>query len=500
MMPQNWVRGAKTTLAYTLAYLVFVLALNRFAFSDGWTIVWPLNGVNIALLLMRPRSSWPWMLAGIEIGTGIGDYLDDPLIHYEVLQRLLSAIEVVLSASLMPNFVTLERWLRTPHINSRFLTALAVGPGISGLLAAALFHWGLGQPFLRALTNWATADALGIVAFMPLVMSVTTPQFRALFARTELPKTMGMLILVFAGAELVFSVSTTPLLWLLFPILLLADSVLAFEGSAVAVAGVVLIAVYFTTNSLGPFGTWPAYRLVPRDFALQIFLGFQLVALFPASLMMMERRRMARELVDTNARLTVLASLDGLTGIANRRSFDERFVQEWSRATRHRKPLALAMIDLDNFKQFNDLYGHLAGDRCLCAVADALSREVQRPEDLVARFGGEEFALLLPHTSAEGAMKVVERIRVAIHSLAIEHIGNSWNRVTVSIGFSALTPTQDEGQSRLIQLADAALYQAKSGGRNRCESIISIEGAQAAANSGSTTARNRIVRILGRGG
>jgi diguanylate cyclase (GGDEF)-like protein len=215
--------------------------------------------------------------------------------------------------------------------------------------------------------------------------------------------------------------------------------------------------------------------------------------------MFMERRRMAAELHDTNARLTVLASLDGLTGIANRRSFDERLSHEWSRAVRLRKPLALAMIDLDNFKQFNDLYGHLAGDKCLCSVADELARQVQRPEDLIARFGGEEFALLLPHTSADGAQKVVERIRAAIIGLGIEHIGNSWKHVTVSIGYSSLTPVGSDGQSRLIQLADAALYQAKSGGRNRVETISSIEGAGATDKDfGSTTSRNRIVRILGR--
>jgi diguanylate cyclase (GGDEF)-like protein len=307
---------------------------------------------------------------------------------------------------------------------------------------------------------------------------------------------MGVLILALAGAELIFSVNRYPLTFLLYPLLLLTDSMLAFAGSSIAVVGVLFICVYFTNNSLGPFGVWPADLAVPRDLALQMYIGFHLLALFPASIMFMERRRMAEELRNTNARLTVLASLDGLTGIANRRSFDERFAQEWSRAVRHRKPIALGMIDLDNFKQFNDLYGHLAGDRALCAVAEALRQQVHRPEDLVARFGGEEFALLLPNTSAEGALTVVERIRAAVLDLGIEHIGNSWNCVTVSIGFSALTPTTNDGQSRLIQLADAALYQAKSRGRNRVESISSIEGAYSAGEHGTTT-RNRIVRILG---
>jgi diguanylate cyclase (GGDEF)-like protein len=403
---------------------------------------------------------------------------------------------VLISASLLPPFITLDRWLRTPRIFMRFAAALALGPGIAGLMAAALFHYTQGQSYLLAFNNWATADALGIAATMPLALSLRSAQMRKLFQREALPRTMGVLILVLAGAELIFSVSRYPLAFLLYPLLLLADSVLAFAGSSIAVVGVLFICMYFTSNALGPFGVWPGDLAVPRDLALQIYLGFHLLALFPASIMFMERRRMADELRNTNARLTVLASLDGLTGIANRRSFDERFAQEWSRAVRHRKPIALAMIDLDNFKQFNDLYGHLAGDRCLCAVADALSRQVQRPEDLVARFGGEEFALLLPHTSAEGALQVIERIRAAVLDLGIEHLGNSWNRVTVSIGFSALSPVSGDGQSRLIQLADAALYQAKNRGRNRVESISSIEGAHAAGAQG-TTARNRIVRIFG---
>jgi diguanylate cyclase (GGDEF)-like protein len=497
-IPQTWVRRAKTVIGFTLIYFCVDSALNTFAFSNAWTIIWPLNGVNVALLLMRPRSQWPWMLLGIEIGTGVGELFDDNGPLMELGQRLCSVTEVLVSACLLPPFVTLDRWLRTPRIFVRFSASLLLGPGIAGLMAAILFHYAKGQSFLLAFNNWATADALGIAATMPLALSLRSPQMRNLFQREALPKTMGVLVLAFAGAELIFSVSQYPLLFLLFPLLLLVDSLLSFAGSAIAVLGVIFISVYFTSNSRGPFGLWPSDLTVPRDLAMQIFLGFQMVALFPASLMFMERRRMTEELNDTNARLTVLASLDGLTGIANRRSFDERFAQEWNRAVRLRKPLALAMIDLDNFKQFNDLYGHVAGDRCLCAVADALSRQVQRPEDLVARFGGEEFALLLPHTSADGALKVVERIRAAILALAIEHIGNSWKHVTVSIGYSALTPTHSDGQSGLIQLADAALYQAKSSGRNRVETISSIEGLHAAGGSGSATAKHRINRILGR--
>jgi diguanylate cyclase (GGDEF)-like protein len=495
----TWARGARTVVAYSLLYFVIDVALNAFAFADAWTIVWPLNGVNVALLLMNPRSRWPWMVLGIEIGTGVGELFDDYSLWMEIAQRACSATEIVVSASLLPAFITLDRWLRNPRMFPRFVAALLLGPGISGVLAALLFHYAKGQSFLLAFNNWATADALGMAATMPLVLSLRTPQMQALFQRSALPRTLGALILAFAGAELIFSVSRYPLLFLLFPLLVLVEALLSFAGSAIAVVGVLFISVYFTTDGLGPFGNWPQDLGVPRDMAMQIFFGFQLIALFPASLMFMERRRMSAELHDTNARLTVLASLDGLTGIANRRSFDERFAHEWSRAVRHHKPLALAMIDLDNFKQFNDLYGHLAGDRCLCAVADALARQVQRPEDLVARFGGEEFALLLPHTSAEGALKVVERIRGAIFELGIEHIGNTWKHVTVSIGYSSLTPTQADGQSRLIQLADAALYQAKSGGRNRVETISSIEGLGATAQDfGSTTSRNRTVRILGR--
>jgi diguanylate cyclase (GGDEF)-like protein len=497
-MRQQWIRGAYTALSYGLIYLAADVALNRFAFSDGWTIVWPLNGVTVALLLMRPRSAWLYMLLGIEIGTGIGECLDDNSWGLEIGQRVCSVVEVLICAALLPACSALATWLRTPRIHARFFAALVLGPGTSGLMAAILFHSQRGDPYLLAFNNWATADALGVAATLPLVLALKSPQMRALFARAALPKTLGTLLVCFLGSTLIFSVNRYPLTFLLYPLLLLVDTVLAFAGSAIAVVGVCLIAVYFTTNGWGPFGAWSTDLFVSRDLALQLYFGFHVVALFPFSVLLMERRRLAEELRHSHARLKELASLDGLTGIGNRRAFDERFSAEWNRAVLQRNSIAIAIIDLDNFKQFNDLYGHPEGDNCLRAVAGVLSVEMRKPDDFAARFGGEEFAILLPNTSADDAFQVAERLRTAILNLGITHLGNPWNRVSVSIGYSSTTPTSQDTQLGLIQLADAALYRAKHLGRNCVETIKSREGLRAANDHLGDTTQVRLMRLLRR--
>ncbi len=459
--------AAILAFAFFLIYFIADTSLNLFAFSAGWTILWPLNGITIALLICRPKSEWLPMLIGIELGIGLGEFLDDNTLGSTIWQRVFSLIEVVVSAWFLPRFTTLEEWLRKPRIFIRFVCALVVGPLFSGVMAAVYFKITKGQAFFSALDDWATADAIGIAAIMPLALSIRSQEMLALFRVRTAWRTLVVLGMAFATAGVVFSVSQYPLLFLLYPTLLLVDSLLGFSGSALAVAAIAFLSVYLTTNAMGPFGRWPAGLPVTRDVAFQLFLGFHLVALFPASIMTLERRRMAAELVDRNAQLLLLASLDGLTGIANRRSLDERFSQEWGRAIRVQTPLALVMIDIDHFKQFNDIYGHHAGDRCLQAVAAALQAKVQRGQDHLARFGGEEFALLLPHTDLEGAMHIAEQMRLAVLDLAIPHRAAEGEQVTVSLGCAALTPAHGEDESRLLEIADAALYQAKSAGRNR---------------------------------
>jgi diguanylate cyclase (GGDEF)-like protein len=425
-----------------------------------------LNGVTIALLIMRPRSAWPAMLLGIEVGVGLGEYLDNNTLASVVWQRLFSLAEVVISAALLPAFHGLEPWLRKPRIYRRFIAALLLGPGISGVMAAIFFHITTGQGYLAAFDDWAPSDALGIAAIMPLALSCLSAEMRDLFRPRAIPRTLGVLAAALACAAAVFSVSSYPLLFLLFPALLVVDSLLGFSGSAIAVLAISLMAVYCTTHGMGPFGVWPSSLAVTSNVALQLYLGFQLVALFPASLMLLERRRMAVELRDRNQQLLLLASVDGLTGIANRRSLDERFAQEWNSATRFHASLALIMIDIDHFKQFNDLYGHPAGDLCLQAVAAALQSTVQRAPDHLARFGGEEFALLLPHTDLAGAVHVAEQLRDAVLDLKIDHRGSASGQVTISLGCAALVPAKGVQNVTLLELADSALYDAKRSGRN----------------------------------
>jgi diguanylate cyclase (GGDEF)-like protein len=200
--------------------------------------------------------------------------------------------------------------------------------------------------------------------------------------------------------------------------------------------------------------------------AIGVSLLVTLIACLGWSLSWQLRRREQAE-----AELSVLAATDGLTGLANRRTFDKALEAEWLRAARHGTSLSLLLIDLDRFKPFNDHYGHPAGDECLQAVARILSAAMKRPGDLVARYGGEEIAVLLPVTDAEGAATVAEEVRSRVQELSIPHDANVPSCVlTISIGTATLMPSFehfDADPKILVALADQALYRAKLGGRNR---------------------------------
>lgn len=180
-----------------------------------------------------------------------------------------------------------------------------------------------------------------------------------------------------------------------------------------------------------------------------------------------------RELSEANRRLQQLSDCDGLTGIANRRKFDAVWEMEWRRAVRQGLPLAVAMIDVDHFKAYNDNYGHPAGDDCLRQVAQSLATTAQRSSDLVARYGGEEFVVVLPSLTAQQALHVAERLRAAVADLSIPHSGNSAAPVvTISIGLAWRTPGLNAQSTDQLVEADTLLYQAKNQGRNSVASRL----------------------------
>jgi len=187
---------------------------------------------------------------------------------------------------------------------------------------------------------------------------------------------------------------------------------------------------------------------------------------------MLKRHQRERELERLARKLEKMSNRDGLTGIANRRCFDDMLVKEWVRNGRQDAPISLLMIDIDHFKAYNDSLGHVVGDGCLCAVARAIQSAVHRPGDLVARYGGEEFAVILPSTDYEGACSVADNIHRTLCGCCITHPNSSAAEcVTVSIGIATGIPTCQSTPEELLNAADAALYQAKQSGRNRSESV-----------------------------
>jgi diguanylate cyclase (GGDEF)-like protein len=177
---------------------------------------------------------------------------------------------------------------------------------------------------------------------------------------------------------------------------------------------------------------------------------------------------LARELEDANKKLEALSALDGLTGVPNRRIFDQTLAKEWGRMSRDSAPMSIILIDVDFFKNFNDANGHLAGDEGLKKVAKAISFAVSRPADLMARYGGEEFVIILPETDAAGAERVAQTVMDKVAKLRIVHPKSDVGKyLTVSQGVATTIASGDKKSADLLALSDAALYKAKKEGRNR---------------------------------
>jgi diguanylate cyclase (GGDEF)-like protein len=223
-------------------------------------------------------------------------------------------------------------------------------------------------------------------------------------------------------------------------------------------------------------------NLLHRIVIEQIFLAVALFTCFPVAALLEERKELQASLQKSEQRYRELANADALTGLANRRGFDERLEEEWSCAERRGQSLALLLIDVDLFKSYNDIYGHIGGDACLRCIARVIASTLQRHSDVAARFGGEEFAVILPNTELEVALRVAESIRQAVVTMNLPHSGNPDGVQTISVGVAAGVPLQNASLTSLLTASDHALYRAKYLGRNRVEgAVASMRGVKMSA-------------------
>jgi diguanylate cyclase (GGDEF)-like protein len=422
------------------------------------------------------RHHWPLLLAAGYIGNVIAHLLmRDPV--SEVF--LLSACDIgeTAIAAYSVGFALGEGVDLTEQRQLLQFVGFAVvlGPFIASLAAGVVLRWLVGSSMIVSL-RWFPPSALGMSVIPPLVLGIARRDTWELFRPGRLANTLLYLCMIAAATTLIFLRSDFALLFLIIPPLLFLVVRLGLSGGALGCCVVAAIGTEFTVGRhSGPLSQFDP-GLEHRILLLQMFLATAVLSVSVVAVVLAELLRASRDVRESEARyrnlaasMEMLAALDPLTHVANRRRFDEVLEAEWQRALRRQAPLSLIIFDADYFKAYNDHYGHVAGDECLRKIANTMTEIARRPADLVARFGGEEFGIVLPETDAEGALAMAEGLRRRIENLGFSHAASPMGLLTLSGGCATMTPDGSETATHLLNAADEALYEAKRQGRNRVE-------------------------------
>jgi diguanylate cyclase (GGDEF)-like protein len=325
-----------------------------------------------------------------------------------------------------------------------------------------------------------------MLVMIPMLLACLAASFSARRQRIYPPLTLAASIVAGLGVVAIQLIAALGGTSISFTELVLTVIFIYFMGGLIFYHGLAANAVV----TLAYLGAGIALRLPGREFGYNA-MSILAVNLFCASVVYMHEKTSRTRFLEA-ALLREMVARDGLTGIQNRRMFDQYIHRAWHQAIRESKHVAVLLIDIDCFKDYNDRYGHQAGDECLRAVALTLSRCARRPLDFVARYGGEEFAVILYDASREYVAEVLTRIQRSIAELNIPHEASRVaSRLTVSIGAAFIRPGSNRTPEGLIQLADEALYSAKEQGRNR---VVVMEGEYHSLRTG----RFEIHRVKGR--
>jgi diguanylate cyclase (GGDEF)-like protein len=465
---------AQVDSAKRLSLLALLYAASGWAALElgktpaGADVFWPANGILLAFLLRTPRRFWTsYLLTSILAST-----VAHLLIPYPIVPTMLFAcantVETLFAAHFLVDDDGREPDLEQLRSAIRFVVfGILLAPLVSWVVLNLTFHL-FRQPLDPLLSAmFLTGDMLGISIMTPLTLAISKERLQALFAPEKRLETGAILVAVSVFSVAVFSQNGLPIAFLLIPVLLLAIFRLGISGGAIGVFLIATTGAYFTAHEHGPFALMRSGLPIHQVFLLQLYLFVAVILLYSISSVLTERERLNEELGALLRVAETRAGQDHLTGLANRRGFDEMLEREWRRAIREKGSLSLLMIDVDHFKALNDAYGHLVGDECLKRIGNILAREPLRETDLAARFGGDEFAIVLLRSSAQGAEALGQRLLDSIEQAAIAHPTGPNRRVTVTIGASTFIPSHDMTVDTLLQQADLALYAAKQAGRNR---------------------------------
>ena len=453
----------------------------------GWALYTPLNGVVIALYLICRRRLWPWITIGYIAALSQGQDIAGASHARGFVECLGNLLEVLIAAFCLPPYRNLKQWLLEKRLLPAFAGyAMLLGPAVMALTVALRYPGNsasvgdLHAGFLERARIVGFAESLGVSLFTPLTLVLLNRETYKLFRLRILPLTLGMLTLAAMGTWLAFTQNLYPVIFLPYAVLLVMAFRMGFRavvlGTGVSALVVTLLSIQGRSAPLGLHGLWTAgsWPAEGQAILIQSYLALAVLVVFPLSVLLLKGGDLEDHVLAKDIELDKLKSLDRLTGVANRSRFDLVLEREWQRATRDPKPVALLMVDVDYMEQYNDCYGHQAGDECLRLIATKMAEQPHRQYDLVSRYEGGRFSVILPGAPGNAVHRIAEEFRSEIAALDWPHAKSLFERVTVSVGWASILPETDLEPETLIQAAERALATAKSKGRNRVEGSSTV--------------------------
>jgi len=476
-----------TALALFFTYIFLgYLSINYVTMPSGIAIAWLPNSILLALFLIKDKKEWKYFIPFFLLAEIVADY--GVFTTIEALEfGIINVLETSISAFIIKKFSKNkeQNFTDTKYFLAFFLVGLNIMPMISAIFGALVYYTQIGTDasFIEFWRIWYFGDSIGILLLTP-IMVIFKENYKSLKSYKFDIQNISIVGFSIYLAIMLFSFSdsdllppTTPLifilllLWVVYKQGMLPALLLAFFIS--------LISIYYTSDLIGPFSIFGAkettiylQEFVALLFIITLFFGVlhkelndskkELEELNNTLEMKIEQK--TKSLVLANEKLNHLASKDSLTNIFNRRMVDEYLLQEVARSKRHRDPLSLIMIDIDHFKEVNDIYGHQVGDEVIVKTTEIISSSI-RVSDIFGRWGGEEFIILLPMSDLTSATTLAQNLREKVQNHEFSRVGKK----TISLGVTQLT--EDDDILSFVRRSDDALYKAKKSGRNRVVSI-----------------------------